>query len=31
MPNFKTLIGKLPKRLLQLRREAEKRLLKTAK
>jgi hypothetical protein len=31
MPNFKTLVGKLPKRLRQMRREAEERLLKTAK
>ena len=30
MPNFKILIGKLPKRLLQMRREAEVRLVKTA-
>jgi putative aminopeptidase FrvX len=31
MPNFKNLIGKLPKRLRQMRRETEGRLLKTAK
>jgi putative aminopeptidase FrvX len=30
MPNFKTLIGKLPKRLREMRREAEMRLIKTA-
>jgi len=30
MPNFKTLIGKLPKRLREMRRECEARLLKTA-
>lgn len=30
MPNFKTLVGKLPKRLQQMRREAETRLLRTA-
>jgi putative aminopeptidase FrvX len=31
MPNFKTLISKLPKRLRKMRHEAEVRLLKTAK
>jgi putative aminopeptidase FrvX len=30
MPNFKTLVGKLPMRLRHMRREAEARLLKTA-
>jgi putative aminopeptidase FrvX len=30
MPNFKTLVGKLPKRLREMRRESEDRLLKTA-
>jgi len=30
MPNFVTLVGKLPKRLRQMRREAEARLIKTA-
>jgi putative aminopeptidase FrvX len=30
MPNFETLVGKLPKRLRELRRESEGRLLKTA-
>jgi putative aminopeptidase FrvX len=30
MPNFATLVGKLPKRLRQMRREAEARLIKTA-
>jgi putative aminopeptidase FrvX len=30
MPNFKSLVGKLPKRLRQMRREAEARLIKTA-
>lgn len=30
MPNFATLVGKLPKRLRQMRRESEARLLKTA-
>jgi putative aminopeptidase FrvX len=31
MPNFKSLVGKLPERLRQMRRESEARLLKTAK
>jgi len=30
MPNFKTLVGKLPKRLKKMRREAEARLISTA-
>jgi len=30
MPNFAALVGKLPKRLRQMRHEAESRLIKTA-